>query len=232
MDHFESGLDILAIQAPGRECRYLEKPLTSINEVVDELRAEIATYLDVPSFFVGHSNGALIAFELLRSLNSVDQNQVRKIVISAKRAPHLSRLSAPLHSLSLENLVQRLDKSRNVPPEILRDREMMEIYAPIIQADFSISENYRYISGKKLSTTPVLFWGAQDSDVPKSDILDWQHHFTKKPALYEFDGGHMFINSHQPLFIQRLNVLINQMMFYEASERGSYSADIPKAFEN
>ena len=51
-----------------RETRFREPPCTLMVELVDRICSGIEPYLDMPFSFFGHSMGALICFELARTL--------------------------------------------------------------------------------------------------------------------------------------------------------------------
>lgn len=205
-------VDVLGMQAPGRECRYQEAPVGSLTEKVNILRKEIDKYLDVPSVFVGHSSGALVAFELLRSLDHASKQCVKAIVISAKRAPHLPRIKARIHDLPFEELLQRLRTMDSIPDELLGDRALMQLFAPLIRADFAVGETYRFVAAPKEHAKPVLFWGRDDADVTRESMLEWQRHFSQPVEFHAFDGPHLFIRTHQDLFVQRLGSILQPLL--------------------
>lgn len=205
-------VDVLGMQAPGRECRYLEEPVGALTEKVEILRQEIDRYLDVPSVFVGHSSGALIAFELLRSLDHAAKQCVKAIVISAKRAPHLPRIKGRIHDLPFEELLDRLKALNSIPGELLADRELMRLFAPLIRADFSVSETYRFVAGPKEHVKAVLFWGRDDPDVSRESMLQWQRHFSQTVEFHTFAGSHFFIRTHHDLFVERLGSIVKPLL--------------------
>src|SRR3982750_485989 len=58
------GVEVCAIQLPGRGRRLWEKPFSQMPALVSALTQELSDFLDRPFAFFGHSMGALIAFEL------------------------------------------------------------------------------------------------------------------------------------------------------------------------
>ena len=207
-----ANVDVLGMQAPGRECRYQEPPVGSLTETVGILRKEIDKYLDAPSVFVGHSSGALVAFELLRSLDHAAKRCVKAIVISAKRAPHLPRIKGPIHDLPFDELLQKLKTMDSIPDGLLEDRALMRLFTPLIRADFALSETYRFVAAPKERTKAVLFWGRDDADVPRESMLEWQRHFSQEIELHTFDGPHLFIRTHHDLFVERLGSILKPLL--------------------
>ena len=202
-------VDVFAIQAPGRTVRFAEKPIASLHEKVSILAHEIEPYLDVPHVFVGHSNGALTAFELARELQLRNSGgtQLRHLVLSAKRAPHLPRRER-IHDLPYEQFKEKLREFRATPVEILEQDELMQLLEPMLRADFSLSETHNFRTDIQLESPTTLFWGDADHEVPKDDMLAWQAHVTREVQLIEFNGDHFFINHNRGEFLGHVRKIV------------------------
>lgn len=81
-------VEILAVQLPGREDRFSEPAIASVDVLVDGLVDGLSTYRDQPFALFEHSMGALIAFELARRLRTIRLEPVH-LFASGFRAPHL-----------------------------------------------------------------------------------------------------------------------------------------------
>jgi medium-chain acyl-[acyl-carrier-protein] hydrolase len=205
-------VDVFAIQAPGRTVRFMEKPISNLREKVSILADRIKPFLDVPAIFVGHSNGALTAFELARELQRRgDGENIRHVVISAKRAPHLPK-SDRIHDLPLSEFVQRLRLLKATPVEVLENQELMAIFEPMLRADFALSETHRFHDDVELEAPATLFWGEQDEDVPREDMLAWGQHVVGDLELVEFSGDHFFINSQKSEFLARIRTIVGRAL--------------------
>ena len=80
-------IDVVALQAPGRRERLLEEPIADLTQLVSEILDHIAPFTDKPFYFYGHSNGALVAFELARQLQLSGRNNLRHLFIAARKSP-------------------------------------------------------------------------------------------------------------------------------------------------
>ncbi len=205
---FDQRVDLFAIHAPGREGRYIEEPISCLDQMVEKLQSEIWPFLDKPHVFVGHSNGSIVALELARSLAKQGNQKLVHMVISAKRAPHLPHTKAPTYNLPYEEFVADLRKNSAIPDTILNDREMLDIFIPMLRADYALGIGYDFSDPLRLGCDASLFWGANDDDVPKEDMLAWDRYFTGKISFKEFFGDHFFINSHSEKYILELNELV------------------------
>ena len=65
-------IEVCAIQLPGRESRLLDPALDDVDALVAALLEHLPSYFDRPYAFYGHSMGALLAFELTRSIEKLD----------------------------------------------------------------------------------------------------------------------------------------------------------------
>src|SRR5437763_16508873 len=60
------GIEMIAVQPPGRGNRLAERPYTDLASLVDAIGRAIQPMLDRRAAFFGHSLGALVAFALAR----------------------------------------------------------------------------------------------------------------------------------------------------------------------
>ncbi len=205
-------VDLFAIQAPGRGRRFSEKPIGCLKEKVRLLHQEILPYTGVPYMFIGHSNGALLAYELARELQKSGNCHLQHIVLSAKRAPHLPNIKEPIHDLPQNEFIERLKEYDFTPDEVLQNDELMELFSPMLRADFSLSETLDFDSNDSLESNTSVFWGNKDKDVPYNDVLAWKELINGEVNFVEFDDGHFFISQCQKQFLQNINDLISQII--------------------
>src|SRR6185312_15270618 len=86
---FPPSVELVLMQAPGREGRWNEKPFLSATDLVAAAAESIAPHLTVPFAFFGHSLGALNSFEIARQLRRAGAPQPVHLFASAHRAPQL-----------------------------------------------------------------------------------------------------------------------------------------------
>ena len=201
---FREDIDVFSIQAPGREERYKERLIKSISEKVDVLLGEIAKFVDVPYIFISHSNGALTAFELARKLQMIDNFNLKHIFLSARRAPHLASFKKPVYNLPYAEFIEELKTFSTIPADIIDDPSVMEVFMPMLRADFELGATYKFDYGRKLLSNATLFWGEQDAEVSEHDMLAWQDHIVGQVNNVPFKGGHFFIHEEQASVISHV----------------------------
>lgn len=206
---FSEDVDVFTVYLPGREGRFCEEPIGDLAVLVEQLSEAIASFIDIPYIFVGHSNGALIAFELARKIADADQNKPLHIVLSAKRSPDLPPEKPFIHNLPYDDLIEELRQLAAIPSEVLDDRDMMEMFLPMIRADFAIGADYDFSETPQLSCNASLFWGREDEEVPKQDVLEWKKFIAGNVLERDFAGGHLFIDSAETEFKREICTLLD-----------------------
>ena len=207
-------VDLIAIQLPGRESRFSEPLLDNISDIVNELSLNFYNYLDKPYILFGHSIGALISFELTRTLRKKVMQQPKSLIISGTKAPQVPLKSPPIHCLPTPELIQKIREYNGIPRDIIENKELMDIFLPIIRADFCISETYSYYSEPPLACPIMALGGLNDYTFDSQDLLKWQEQTT---ALFQYEllpGDHFFIKSSYPEVIN----IVNKILYKEITQ--------------
>jgi len=179
--------------------------------------------LDKPYAFFGHSMGALIAFELARSIRCGEFNQPEHIFISGRRAPHLPSKRKPLHNLPDEELIREMERLNGTSDEILRNQELMRLLLPVLRADFELVESYRYTARAPLRCPLSVYGGLQDREIMRHELQGWARETDGPFRLRMFPGDHFFLNSSQNVL---LDSLCQELRPYESRFRLAESRSV------
>ncbi|MBI5722135.1 MAG: thioesterase [Burkholderiales bacterium] len=190
-----SSIEVLAVQLPGRENRLREPPLKSVKAIVEALLPNLAPQLDRPYAFFGHSMGGLVAYEVARALRAQGLPGPARLVVSARRAPHLSEPDAPLHPLPDESFIAELDRRYGgIPAEILQHRDILELLLPAMRADMTAIETHRHLPGPLLDCPITVFGGTGDTRAQREVLAPWHEHTHGPVQVRQFAGGHFYFN--------------------------------------
>jgi surfactin synthase thioesterase subunit len=191
------GVELCAVQLPGRERRLMEKPIDSLPALVDALLPVLAPLLDRPFAFFGYSMGSRISLELTRRLH-VRNGPMPKGLMLAAAGPPRENDREPIHHLPEAEFIANLRKYDGTPEEILQHRELLELLLPTLRADFALAwwENGNH--PVKLDV-PISAMGAVgDAHVPVSKLETWREETSNADfRVRHFPGGHFFIRQHQ-----------------------------------
>ena len=198
-------IELIAIQLPGRENRFMEPLTNDLQAIICRLTEEFRSYADKPFLVFGHSLGALLSFEFIQSIYNPYSIFPIHMIVSAARAPHLPFRRKYLSKLGDEDLKEELMIYNGIDERILHNNELLDLFLPIIKNDFSISENY-YSKNSKLFPFDILaLSGAQDPTVTQEEITSWSKYTNGKFEKLSFAGGHFYIKDHQKNIIDLIN---------------------------
>ena len=209
-----AGVDLWAVESAGRGSRIAEPPAETLEPLVDELLAAVVPDLDVPLAVFGHSMGALVAFELARSLRRRDLAEPVALFLSGHQAPQLPPRESPTRDLSDPEFVQRLRRLGGTPEELLEHEDLLEVFLPLLRADFAAIESYEYRDEPPLGCGITAFGGLGDRLVGREQLEAWRVHTVGRFDLHLLPGGHFFLYqsaaSLLALVSARLGHLLNE----------------------
>ena len=199
-----SQVEVCAIQMPGRERRVTEPLMTRMENAIDDLAEALVPWMDRPFVFFGHSVGALLAFELARRLRREGKQRLLRLIVSGRSAPHLPLEIPAIHGLADEEFVEELSQFAGTPKEVLQDQELMEIFIPILRADFRLGETYTYRDDVPLAVPISAYGGLADETVSVDRVGEWRRHTTDAFRFVMFPGGHFFLNENRAALLSEV----------------------------
>ena len=197
-------IEVCPVQLPGRENRLRESPYTDILPLAETLAGQIRLYSEKPYAMYGHSMGALLAFELARTLQRQNAPLPLTLFLAAHRAAHLPPRRPSIHALPDKELIQALRHLGGWQEEVTVDQELLDILLPTFRADLTLCNLYRYSSDTPLNCPFQLYAGRDDTDVSPDDMESWGEHSTQSSRLRIFPGGHFFLRSDGDALMQAI----------------------------
>src|SRR5215470_13336876 len=192
-------VEIGAVQLPGRGNRFAEPKITNLLSLSRIVAEALLQYLDKPFVFFGHSLGALLCFEVARSLRRERHPEPAHIFISATRAPHRRDREELLSKLPRTELIKKLHEFNGAPPEVLQNNELLDLLLPMIRADFELCETYEYHPEAPLGCPITIYGGIEDHEVERDRLAAWSEMTIGASNMRMFPGGHFYINTSQSI---------------------------------
>ena len=205
-------IELVRVHLPGRENRLRELPVTRVASLVNSLVAELVAYMDRPFAIYGHSMGALIAFELARELRRWHYPLPAHLFVSGFRAPHLPPVEPPFAHLTEVEFIHRVRQYGGIPDLVAQHEELMEIFLPILRADFEITETYVFEAEPPLEFPLTALGGLADPKVSCDRIRAWEMHTCRGFQSHFFPGGHFFIQSSEESVLDLINLTLAQSL--------------------
>jgi surfactin synthase thioesterase subunit len=187
---------VCPVQPPGRERRYDEPPFTRVGPLARELAAQVTASVQTPYAILGHSTGALCAFEVIRELMRTGGPVPVHLFVCGRPAPRYPLSPSDLAGLSVPELAAFLRKLEGTPEAILADHGLLERMQPILAADFEVNECYTFRPDKPLDIPITAFAGRADPIATEERMAAWSEHSAAGFRMHAFDGGHFAIFDH------------------------------------
>jgi medium-chain acyl-[acyl-carrier-protein] hydrolase len=198
------GVELAAVQLPGRESRLAEKPYAEMVPLVEKLAEVLAPYMDLPFALFGHSNGGLMAFELARLLRVRGRALPLHLFVSGRPAPQVELTEPPIHALPHDEFMGALRRFGGTPEEVLENEEMMSLIEPLLRADFALGETYAFVPGATLPMPLSAYGGATDDEVPLWQVEAWKEQAGGEFRFVTFPGGHFFLHEDRARVLDEL----------------------------
>lgn len=192
--HLPEEVEVVPVQLPGRESRFAERPVESMDQLVGLLLDGLASYLSRPFALFGHSMGAMIGFELARRLRSQGLAPVH-LFAAGCRAPHLPSRSPDWHTLPDPEFIAAIGNLGGIPSELLAEQQFLDAMLPMLRSDCTLIETYAFRPQAPLSCPVTAFGGLRDEEVFAEDVRAWSCHTTGPFRVHLLPGDHFFVNS-------------------------------------
>jgi len=185
-------VEVMSVQLPGRGSRLNEPPFRRMNELTETIVNEVEFR---PTFaFFGHCMGALVAYEVTRTLRRRGLPLPERLFVSGFRAPHLPQRELPIHDLPDDEFLAEVDRRQGLPDEVRQDADLRAATLLGLRADYELLETYRYAPEPPLPL-PITAQAGTDDHV--DDLAAWQQHTTVPLAVRRFPGGHFYLREQR-----------------------------------
>lgn len=188
-----AAVKVVAVELPGRQGRFKEPPVGSLPRLVPLLARELRPWATAPLALLGHSVGALIAFEFAREMRREGLPPPVHLFVSSYPAPQLPRRGSPVHALPEPLFLQRV--SHLLPRAALADKELLNLILPVLRADCALGETYQYADEPPLDCPIMALGGSWDPSVLRADLKMWQQQARGGFSLHLFPGGHDYLRT-------------------------------------
>ncbi|MFJ5034428.1 thioesterase II family protein [Streptomyces sp. NPDC088560] len=190
------GVEALAVQYPGRQERHREPPLTRIDALADAITPLLDDGSGRAVALLGHSMGALIAFETAHQLRQRGAEPAA-LFVSARGAPSCPRTRPSVHRMAEEEIAWELRKLGGTDTRLLDDPEVLRLLLPTVRADYEAVETYAYRPRPPLECPVVAMVGDADPLVGTTEAEAWSKQTTGEFHLKVFPGGHFYLAEQQ-----------------------------------
>lgn len=197
-------VNLWAVQLPGREGRIAEPAVTSAGRLSAQIVEAMMPLLGEPFALFGHSLGALLAFEIARTLSDRRLPTPVTLFLSGCGVPKPRRAAHPIHLLPDDDFLAEVRRFGGTPPEVLADAEMMSLVLPRLRADIELYESYSFSGGPPLAVPISVFGGLDDEEARRDELAGWARLTTGHFRLQLFPGDHFYLNSQRAALLRAI----------------------------
>jgi len=193
-------IDVVPVQLPGRESWFGDDPYTQPDDLVAALVEAIGVHCGPRFALFGHSMGALLAYELASGLAGAGRPPAH-LFVSGYVPAHLTALNpgrVRVDQLSDEDLRQYLAVNSGVASDVLADAELMDIMLPLLRADLTVCENYRWRLRPPMAVPIIALGGDTDHNVTPELLARWDELTTGGFDRRLLPGGHHYLYENPP----------------------------------
>jgi surfactin synthase thioesterase subunit len=189
-------VDFCPIEPHGRGRRFSEALLADIHAMAEDALRQVRALIESrPYALYGHSLGAKVAYLMACGIATRGLPQPEHLFVSGSAAPSVPPRSRTRHLLPRQAFFDLIRSMSGTATEIFESSELLDLFEPVLRADFEANDTYCYQKQEPLSVPLTVMIGTEDT-VSYTDAFQWERETTGQTRILRFPGGHFFINKH------------------------------------
>lgn len=209
-----NSIEIYPLELAGRGGRSEDSFYDSMEDAVNDIYEKIGLEFEKNHYaFFGYSMGSWIAYGLYKKVIQNQRQRPEHIFLAAKEPPHVKTDDKILHVLDDETFIKEIFNLGGTPKTLLEDRVLLDLFIPILRADYKITELYKETSMKEKLNCPVTVFAGEDDFININDIKRWREVADKDFSFYAFEGGHFFIQNNVEAICNIINNTLHSSFY-------------------
>jgi pyochelin biosynthesis protein PchC len=186
-----AGVELVAVQYPGRADRLDEPAIDRMGALADQAAEAVLTLADRPFVLFGHSMGALVAYEVALRVQRRTGMALAGLVVSGECGPALLT-PGDRHLWSDQRLWDEVRRLNGTDARVLEHEELAAMVLPRLRGDYRLIEEYRPRLAELLDCPVTALVGDRDTEVTVEEARGWRDTTRSSFELQVFPGGDHF----------------------------------------
>lgn len=208
--YLNKNIELVPIELSGRGSRMIEPFYNSLNEGIDDVSEIIkGKIIEEEEYLIyGHSMGALMTYEVCCKFLKEGVKLPKHIFLSGRHCPFIDRKETIAHKLNDEDFKEYILSLKGTPKEVFLNKELSEIFLPIIKSDYKNIETFQGINKTTVLPIPITVLNGYEDELTEEEIDGWSKLTNKNFKKLYFEGGHFFLHNH----ISEVAEVINEVV--------------------
>lgn len=203
-------IDLIPVELAGRGTRFNESFYKSYALAIEDIMEFFHNTPVITEYALfGHSMGGILAYEVALGLAKTGYKSPDHAIISGCLPPNCFTKQQSTKDKKFKSWKDYLTELGGMTDEFFDDNDLKETFLPIIQADFSMLEDYK-LGSRKLDCSLSIFYGTEDRIGDCSLYKGWGKFVKGKVTYYSFTGGHFFVKDSMPEVVNTINKILNR----------------------
>lgn len=188
------GVELLAVQYPGRGDRFGEDLVDDVAELAGHVVGELVQRPWMDQVLFGHSLGAMVAYETAVLLRDVGREPVRLCPSACMPPGHMN--NRDIHQAPDDEFWDSLVALGGIDSRIAQDAELREMLTPALRSDLRAHATYRPGARTEPLSCPIsCYHGDGDPLVDQTRLPRWADVTSGAFRLRTRPGGHFHVTA-------------------------------------
>ncbi|MBE6050847.1 MAG: thioesterase [Clostridium sp.] len=205
-------IEIVPVELAGRGSRLSEKKYITFEQMADDSFEYIAQYLksnNVNKYAIfGHSMGSWVVYEIYRRIKENNINMPIHIIFSGNSVPFAKYSGEKIHDLPKDEFINKILELGGASEQVLYDEKIGNMLVDILRNDYTLIEEYECKDDTAIIECDISVFNGMNDNIKSDDLVLWKNATQKTCEIYNFEGGHFFIDSSREKVVKTIERIL------------------------